>query len=334
MTFRARRVIAGHDESGRPTVRSDGAPALVVEAPTGVAAAELLWLDGPALTLDDGRDRLEGGFPLEPPPGGLSVRVVRLPPPLRGTAPGDQWVRVAGDDPAEPGVHATDTLDVVVVLDGEIVLGLDDGEHQLGPAEVVVQRGTRHRWRVPGPSPCTYAVFMVRPSPAAAGDVVGLAPRTGGTLGPRRLVASPRDSGSSYASSDDRPPCGFTSPGGAGITVVDLWQTGGPLARASQGGDVDGAWALNPAGDGVAFRYVELSPGHDPGEAGWHATPTIDLDLVISGHLELSLPDARPVVLGPGDAVVQRGTTHKWRAVGDDPVRYVAIMLAVPGARA
>jgi quercetin dioxygenase-like cupin family protein len=66
---------------------------------------------------------------------------------------------------------------------------------------------------------------------------------------------------------------------------------------------------------------------------GWHATPTIDVDLVISGHLELCLPDADPVVLGPGAAVVQRGTTHKWRAVGDAPVRYVAIMLALAADR-
>jgi len=35
------------------------------------------------------------------------------------------------------------------------------------------------------------------------------------------------------------------------------------------------------------------------------------------------------VVLGPGDCVVQRGTMHRWRPVGDGPVRYVAVMLPV-----
>jgi len=172
-------------------------------------------------------------------------------------------------------------------------------------------------------------VFMVRPDPSAAGDVVGLTPGGGGTFGPRRLVATVRDDGSSYASSDGRPPCGFAPPGGAGTTVVDLWQSGGPLADVSQGGDPTGAWALDPSGGGVAFRSVEMAPGHDPGDRGWHATPSIDVDVVVSGQLELSLPDLEPVVLGPGAAVVQRGTTHKWRAVGDTPVRYVAIMLAL-----
>jgi quercetin dioxygenase-like cupin family protein len=327
VAFDVRRVVTGHDKGGHPVVRADGPP-LSVEGPTGAAVAELLWLDAAPASVDDGRDRSEGGFPLEPPHGGLSARVIRLPAPPPGTADRDAWLRVPGDDPAEPGMHATDTLDFVAVLDGEIVLGLDDGDHALGPGDVVVQRGTRHRWRVSGGAPCTYAAFMVRPVPDAAGDVVGLTPGAGGTLGPRRVVATARGDGSSYASSDAAAPCGFGSPG-AGTTVVDLWQTGGPLARPAQGGDCRGQWALNPAGGGVAFRYVEMAPGTDPGDAGWHATPTIDLDLVLSGQLELSLPDVDPVVVGPGGAVVQRGTTHKWRTVGDAPVRYVAIMLAL-----
>ena len=50
---------------------------------------------------------------------------------------------------------------------------------------------------------------------------------------------------------------------------------------------------------GIAFRYVEMPAGHDPGEAGWHTTATIDLDLILSGRLELGLPGADPVVVGP-----------------------------------
>ena len=52
-------------------------------------------------------------------------------------------------------------------------------------------------------------------------------------------------------------------------------------------------------------------------------------DIVLSGHLELSLPDQAPVVLGPGEAVVQRGTHHRWRPVGDEAVEWAALMLAV-----
>jgi len=332
MALDFRRVVTGQDGAGRAVIRADG-PSPGAGGPAGPSVGELLWLDAPATTVDDGRDRTEGGFPLEPPPGGLSVRVVRLPPPSPGTDAAEQWLRVAGDDPTAPGMHATDTLDFVVVLEGEIVLGLDDGEHHLVQGDVVVQRGTRHRWRVTGGRPCTYGVFMVRPDPDAPGDLVGLAPGEPGRTGPRRVVATARAEGSSYVSSDGMPPCHMSSPGGTAITVSDVWQTGGPLAHVGQGGDSSGPWELNPAGGGVAFRFVDMEPGHDPGDAGWHATPTIDVDLVVSGQLELSLPDLAPVVVGPGQAVVQRGTTHKWRAVGDAPVRYAAIMLALRGAR-
>ena len=41
-------------------------------------------------------------------------------------------------DPSDPGMHATDTIDFEVVLEGTVVLELDDG------AEVTLQR-RRHR---------------------------------------------------------------------------------------------------------------------------------------------------------------------------------------------
>jgi quercetin dioxygenase-like cupin family protein len=50
-------------------------------------------------------------------------------------------------DPDDPGMHRTATHDYAVVLEGTIGLELDDGaEVTLGPGDVVVQNGTRHRW--------------------------------------------------------------------------------------------------------------------------------------------------------------------------------------------
>ncbi|KAF2087287.1 hypothetical protein K490DRAFT_23256, partial [Saccharata proteae CBS 121410] len=46
------------------------------------------------------------------------------------------------------GMHRTATLDYICVLDGEIELELDGGEKRVvGKGDVVVQRGTMHRWR-------------------------------------------------------------------------------------------------------------------------------------------------------------------------------------------
>ncbi len=318
--FTARRVVTGHDADGRAVIVSDGPPDNTIRA-NGFAVATWLWLDGPARTLDD-----EGtaSMDLEPPVGGCSVRIIRFPGVGEG---GGDWIRVEGDDPDEPGMHATDTLDFMTVIDGRIVLGLDDGEHELGPGDVVIQRGNRHRWRVVSDEPCTYVVCMLRPDPAAPPPAE---PQVKATSiegdGPRRLVAATDGDGRSYALTDGTPPAALD----AGDTrLVELWQTGGALGAPDQGGDPEGGWELEPRGGGICFRTVRLPAGNDAGEAGWHTTATIDVDIVLSGQLELSLPDLAPVVLGPGEAVVQRGTHHKWRPVGDDPVEWVALMLAV-----
>jgi quercetin dioxygenase-like cupin family protein len=324
----SRRVVTGHDRRGAAVFLSDGTPPHTVSTPDGLSVSELLWLNGPARTADDGGDR-EGGFDLEPPPGGLSVRIITFPPPPADAPEADCWVRVPGDDPDRPGMHVTDTLDFMTVLDGEIVLGLDDGEHHLTQGESVVQRGNPHRWRVVGDRPCTYAVVMARPDPAV-GLPVEMQPATAGGGGSwRRLVAGTDAGGRSVVSADGPAPVVYEPGGDGGVSLVELWQTGGPLRDPEQGGDPPGQWVLEPRHGGIAYRAIEMPARFDTGDAGWHTTDTIDVDIMISGRLELALPDVEPVVLGPGDAVVQRGTHHKWTPVGDEPVRYVVVMIAL-----
>jgi quercetin dioxygenase-like cupin family protein len=317
--FTARRVVTGID-AGVAVIRSDAEPEGTIRA-NGFGVATWLWLDGPARSVDD-----EGAasMDLEPPAGGCSVRIIRFPGVAEG---GGDWIRVEGDDEAEPGMHATDTLDFMVVVDGRIALGLDDGEHELGPGEVVIQRGNRHRWRVVSDEPCTYVVCMLRPDADAPTPSEPQAAATASNRGsPRRLVASTDADGRSYALADGTPPAALD----AGETrLVELWQTGGALRTPDQGGDPEGNWELEPRGGGICFRTVRHPAGFDPGEAGWHTTATIDVDIVLSGRLELSLPDQPPVVLGRGEAVVQRGTHHRWRPVGDEPVEWAALMIAV-----
>jgi quercetin dioxygenase-like cupin family protein len=327
MEFTARRVVTGHDAEGRDVILSDDRPPGTIET-NGFGLAHWLWLDGAPATVDDGGEVPDGPRRLEPPPGGCSVMLIRFP---GGGEGGGDWIRVDGDEPDRPGMHATDTLDFMVVLDGRIVLGLDDGEHELGPGDVVVQRGNPHRWRVAGDAPCTYVVCMVRPDPAAVPDptVHMAAASVKGEGRPRRLVAATREDGTSYAAADGYPPSALSPGADDGVALVELWQSGGALASPEQGGDPEGGWVLEPRGGGVAFRWVRLPAGHDPGEAGWHTTATIDVDIVVSGQLELALPGIEPVVLGPGEAVVQRGTHHKWQPVGEQAVEFVSLMLAV-----
>jgi len=64
------------------------------------------------------------------------------------------------------GFHRTDTLDYVMILDGEVTLELDRGSVALGPGDCVVQRGTRHAWRNRSGRPVKMAVVMVSLKPA------------------------------------------------------------------------------------------------------------------------------------------------------------------------
>jgi len=316
--FSVRRVVTGFDDSGAEVFTHDGAaPNSVDVGPVGVS--EVFWSDGTPLRVADDPDRGSPGFPLEPPPGGISVRVIRMPGIPPGTEPEETWLRIDGDDPHVPGMHATDTLDLMVVLEGSVVLGLDDGERTIGVGEHVIQRGTRHRWRPADHRGWTYLVAMLRPFDDRTEGVVvdGVRPAAVGSSPVRRVVTGPTtlDGGA------------VTSVGGDLSTLTDLWLTGGPLRAVDQGGDLDGPWDLVPPDGAVSFRLVELSPDMPMIDELWHATPTVDIDVIVSGRVRLDLPGEVSAELGPGDVVVQRGTNHRWVALGDEPLRMATVMI-------
>lgn len=308
--FSLRRIVTGHRE-GRPVVVEDGVPPATIGAPTGFGVSEVLWLDGPPTGADAGGDRTGRGFPLEPPAGGMSFRVIRMPA-------GGDWLRVDGDDPDRPGMHATDTLDLMIVLEGAITLGLEDREVEVRAGDAVVQQGTPHRWRVAGDAPCTYAVAMLRPDESQPEP--GLRPSGEAGSGIRRIVTGP-------PVEVGEAPVLLRA---GGTTIVDLWQTGGRVASPRQGGDTGEAWEIEPAGGGVAWRWFEMAPHEPAADEGWHTTATIDVDIVLAGRVALELPGGHRVELAPGDVVVQRATEHRWIPLGEAPLRMAALMLATP----
>jgi uncharacterized cupin superfamily protein len=66
------------------------------------------------------------------PLAGHLIRVIDIYPPQMG---GKRTV-----------MHRTRTLDYAVVIEGEVVLILEDSEVPLKKSDVVVQRGTNHAW--------------------------------------------------------------------------------------------------------------------------------------------------------------------------------------------
>jgi mannose-6-phosphate isomerase-like protein (cupin superfamily) len=143
----------------------------------------------------------------------------------------------------------------------------------------------------------------------------------------RRVVTGTDSAGKSIVMSD-----GPVPPEGSWAKVdqcgADLWFTPSlpvdlsddhdPIAAGYKGG-----W---PPAQGVTFRMITWQPGFS---VPMHQSNTVDFCIVLSGRLKLIL-EAGSAMLEPGDSVVQRGTRHGWRVVGDQPVTAVAILL---GAR-
>jgi quercetin dioxygenase-like cupin family protein len=103
---------------------------------------------------------------LEPAAGGSSWRVFDLPPDEVVAA----WLASQSKGGAgADGFHRTDTLDYVMILDGEIALELDRGSVALRSGDCVVQRGTRHAWRNRSGRPVRLAVVMLSLARSAAG---------------------------------------------------------------------------------------------------------------------------------------------------------------------
>ena len=171
-----RRVVTGLGSAGRAVVASDGpAPRShdLVHVP-GMSTT-MLWATSPGEALQtDGADPTPGVRRQLPEPGGTCFLIVRFPPdsvfadPSFDPVAADAEQRIASPgiadafEPDNPGMHTTDSVDYVLVLDGEVWLELDDGElTRLRAGDTVVQNGTRHAWRNRGTEPVTLAVVQV-----------------------------------------------------------------------------------------------------------------------------------------------------------------------------
>jgi mannose-6-phosphate isomerase-like protein (cupin superfamily) len=156
--MQVRRVITGHDAEGRAVfVHDQQVDAIPIP---GLGELAFLWsADEPATYPDAGDNPAAPG--IFPPVGGIRFTMATYSPEFEVVAP-EATPEMHVEDGDEPGMHRTDTTDFGVLLSGNIVVEVDDGaELLLSPGDVVVQNGTRHRWRVVGDLPATMAAFMI-----------------------------------------------------------------------------------------------------------------------------------------------------------------------------
>jgi quercetin dioxygenase-like cupin family protein len=326
-----RRIITGHDAEGNDIVERDDV--LTINPTADSYLLELYRVVGPPA------DPHSGFAPDANEPQGIV-----------GEQGGVAW-RLFLVPPGDRHLHRTDTLDLVQVLEGEVVLTLDEGQVRLGANDCLVMRGDVHGWRNDGSTPAVLAAVMVGASGTGgpAADVREAEQPFG--VAPRRVVTGTGADGKSRVIADGEPPNRL-----AGGAMIDLWQTMGPIDSPAQGGDIPpGPFSLMPIGGGISWRQVTLAPagqGRPSAESGAgggasaihfdkgsaqrsddphvHRTDTIDFILIRDGEVFLEVPGAEPKHLKAGDTVVQRGTWHAWRNKLDRPCTFTALMISTP----
>jgi quercetin dioxygenase-like cupin family protein len=138
--MKARRVVTGHNKDGKSVVKWD---AEIPSKPGRERFAKVdLWATDslPVRLTEDDPTLWDLGTSLA---NGSVFRLCNFEP---GVA--ERW-------------HRTDSLDYGIILSGEILMQLDEGEVLLKAGDIVIQRGTMHNWVNRGTVPCVVAFILI-----------------------------------------------------------------------------------------------------------------------------------------------------------------------------
>lgn len=152
-----RRVVAGTSATGKSIIVSDGpVPRAaqwtftadeLAQSPylRGISGNELWLFNSVPTDATRSTDPLLGALPDDdrPTPGGIIARIHRFE---------------AGTNYP---MHQTPTVDLIIIIAGEMELGLEQGATTVRQGDVIVQNRTQHAWRVVGDQPCVFVAVMV-----------------------------------------------------------------------------------------------------------------------------------------------------------------------------
>lgn len=156
MHYPYRRIVTGLDSDGKSRVLYDDGKGF--ESKSEVTSVALLWQSKTAPADNSSpADAASEGFSFEFAPGATKLLVVDVAP-SKGLMP--------------PGMHATNTLDYLIMVFGRLTLYLEEGEVEAGPGDVIVNRGNFHGWRNKGPEYARMITVAIDAAPAGAGATI------------------------------------------------------------------------------------------------------------------------------------------------------------------
>jgi mannose-6-phosphate isomerase-like protein (cupin superfamily) len=173
-----RRIVTGHNAAGKAVIQEEGPPPRTQRfgSEHGPVFYEV-WStrEAPARIDRASGEPFEDRIVLAPPKGGTRIRVLDFPPEhesLQNVTPEQAralFAEIGATDAASHTgsgsrhvfMHRTETIDYGIVLEGEIVLILDEGETTVRAGDIVIQRGTNHGWANRSKRNCRVAFVLI-----------------------------------------------------------------------------------------------------------------------------------------------------------------------------
>lgn len=125
-----RRIVTGHD--GEVAEVLVDAPAANAKYPAPGTVSTLIW------STDSAPAKIPAGRDIED----MGARILGTAPPARGT----RFTVIDFPPGNTPHMHRTETIDYVLVLEGEIEMDMDQSTVKMKAGDIMVQRGTNHAW--------------------------------------------------------------------------------------------------------------------------------------------------------------------------------------------
>jgi quercetin dioxygenase-like cupin family protein len=152
-----RRVVTGHDAGHVAKVLIDG-PATNAKYPQAGQVSTLMWCTEGA----------PAAIPIGEQPEDMGARKIGTAPPQRGT----RFAVIDFPPGNQAHMHRTETIDYVIVMEGEIEMDMDASSVRLRAGDIMVQRGTNHAWANRSNKRARVAFVLVDAEPLGIGNPV------------------------------------------------------------------------------------------------------------------------------------------------------------------
>ena len=153
-----RRFVTGHDGDNTAKVIMAGPATNAKGRGEGAAISTLIW----------STDRTPADIAIGESVEDFGARILGTAPPVNGS----RFAVIDFPPGNVPHMHRTETIDYVIVLEGEIEMDMDTSTVKLKAGDVMVQRGTNHAWANRSDKRARVAFVLIDAQPIGIGRPV------------------------------------------------------------------------------------------------------------------------------------------------------------------